>query len=189
MEYHDYSRFAPTPSNSNLRKFIERWGWIIFIVVLVVILIWILWRKREYLKNPKHSLENSSGSCSSCEISYNRAIDEREARKGLLPIMDPGFNLREVAKQMILLEDHLFNSRKRCSDCIRKHTITIEGLAEEAITLDRERKYENLTNGLPEEIRKIQKFWIEGGDPIEVAQRVRVLRKTLMNSCYDKFTV
>jgi hypothetical protein len=51
------------------------------------------------------------------------------------PLMDPGYNLREVAKQLVLLEDHLFQEAKRCPDCIRKHFLTVEALLEEAVTL------------------------------------------------------
>jgi hypothetical protein len=49
--------------------------------------------------------------------------------------MDPAFNMREILKQMILLEDHLVQTEKRCRDCINKHFLAIEALAEEAITL------------------------------------------------------
>ena len=59
----------------------------------------------------------------------------------LLPIMNPLFNMREICKQMVLLEDHLNNIRKRCHDCIRKHFLTIEAFFEEAISLDKDLKY------------------------------------------------
>lgn len=57
----------------------------------------------------------------------------------LLPVMEPSFNLREIAKQMLLLESHLAVPRQRCADCIRKHYATIEALAEEGASLDAER--------------------------------------------------
>ena len=61
--------------------------------------------------------------------------------KKLLPVLDPCFNMREICKQCILLEDHLFQTEKRCTDCIKKHFLTIEALGEEAITLDKENEY------------------------------------------------
>lgn len=64
----------------------------------------------------------------------------------LLPVMEPAFNLREIAKQMLLLEAHLAVPRQRCADCIRKHYATIEALAEEGASLDAGR------GGLHEEI-------------------------------------
>lgn len=55
--------------------------------------------------------------------------------EGMLPIMDPLHNAREIAKQLAMLEDHLIHPSKRCHDCIRKHLLTAEGLAEEAVSL------------------------------------------------------
>lgn len=51
-------------------------------------------------------------------------------------ITDPRFNLREIVKQMTLLEQHLCDPLKRCPECINKHLFTIEGLAEEAVQMD-----------------------------------------------------
>jgi len=54
----------------------------------------------------------------------------------LYPLMNPLFNLREVGKQCILLEDHLNQPKKQCHDCIKKHFLHVEGLLEEANSLD-----------------------------------------------------
>lgn len=54
----------------------------------------------------------------------------------LLPVMDPKFNAREMVKQSCMLEDHLNSPQKRCCDCIKKHFLTLEGLAEEAPSLE-----------------------------------------------------
>lgn len=48
----------------------------------------------------------------------------------------PALNLRDVVKQMLLLEDHLLHADRRCPDCIRKHLLKIEALVEEARSLD-----------------------------------------------------
>ena len=98
----------------------------------------------------------------------------------LLPILDPAFNLREIAKQMILLEDHLFQPRKRCEDCIHKHLLTIEALAEEAVTLDSERKYLNISEPLAEKARELKRLLDAGEPPDMVAQRIRETRKKLV---------
>lgn len=58
-----------------------------------------------------------------------------------MELMDPRHNMREVAKQLILLEDHMAHKPKRCVDCITKHFLMVEGLLEEAITLDKEGNY------------------------------------------------
>lgn len=52
-----------------------------------------------------------------------------------MPVMRPTQNLREIIKQCIMLEDHLVQPRKRCPDCISKHMLAIEALAEECGSL------------------------------------------------------
>ena len=42
------------------------------------------------------------------------------------------YNMQQIVKQSILLEEHLTNKNKRCRDCITKHFQHIIGLAEEA---------------------------------------------------------
>jgi len=48
------------------------------------------------------------------------------------PVSDPRYNMQQIIKQSILLEEHLTNKNKRCRDCITKHFLHIIGLAEEA---------------------------------------------------------
>jgi len=104
----------------------------------------------------------------------------------LLPVLDPMFNLREICKQSILLEDHLSQPEKRCTDCCVKHFLTIEALAEEAITLDKSRSHSNILN-LPSHVRKLQALWFE--DPIQnshtVSQELRQIRKEYQIDCFD----
>jgi hypothetical protein len=69
--------------------------------------------------NYKENNKGASGSCSStCD-----SID---------PVSDPRYNMQQIIKQSILLEEHLTNKNKRCRDCITKHFLHIIGLAEEA---------------------------------------------------------
>lgn len=51
------------------------------------------------------------------------------------PISNPRYNMQQVIKQSILLEEHLNCKRKRCRDCITKHFNHIIGLCEEAVML------------------------------------------------------
>jgi hypothetical protein len=108
----------------------------------------------------------------------------------LLPVMDPMYNMREICKQSILLEDHLFQKEKRCHDCICKHFLTIEALAEEAITLDKEQKYPEM-NELPTKVRVITKKYIDNhtneNQPPLTAQQLREIRKDLMQKCFKYF--
>jgi hypothetical protein len=105
----------------------------------------------------------------------------------LFPIMDPRFNLREAAKNMILLEDHLFQNGKRCQDCILKHCLTIEGFLEEGITLDIKGEYLHILENSFNEHRKIFKEishkknnnTLTNEDCFRIAQNIRKIRKPL----------
>lgn len=105
----------------------------------------------------------------------------------LLPVLDPCFNMREICKQSILLEDHLFQESKSCTDCIRKHFLCLEGLAEEAITLDKNNEYKFSKMKLPDKLRQIQKEYMAHKDNEKCAQALRQIRKPLMAKYYDKF--
>lgn len=103
-----------------------------------------------------------------------------------LSLMDPKFNLREVAKQMILLEDHLFHKYKHCLDCISKHTLFVEGLLEEALTMDVNNEFayirdilQQFRDILPPHIKKIQDGVASDKDYTDTANKLREIRKPL----------
>tara|TARA_Y100001937_G_scaffold84758_1_gene114641 strand:- start:189 stop:605 length:417 start_codon:yes stop_codon:yes gene_type:complete len=108
-----------------------------------------------------------------------------EKKRGLLPIMSPLYNMREICKQVALLEEHLNQPRKRCPDCIRKHFLTIEALFEEAISLDKDFKYDDYLDGKAEMCRLLQEEWLDGGDEQKIAQRLRTMRKEFAPICFD----
>lgn len=106
----------------------------------------------------------------------------KKADLRLMPIMDPNFNLREVAKQCVLLEEHLNQKAKKCRDCIRKHMITIEGLLEEAVSLDKEHKMTKYLQDLFQQWVKIEQDFINQKKNFEeTAQEVRKFRKPILN--------
>jgi len=113
-------------------------------------------------------------------LQFKRACGDAPQAGDRLSLMHPRFNLREVAKQMLLLEDHLQHPYKHCPDCIRKHLMTIEAFAEEATTLDKVGVYHDLAEGLADYAR----YWLEDFEddkPLpEIAQRVREVRKKLV---------
>jgi hypothetical protein len=134
---------------------------------------------------------NNVNSCNSNNNSNNNSNSKGcKSCEKLLPVLDPRFNMREICKQSILLEDHLFQEEKRCYDCICKHFLTIEALAEEAITLDKEHKYPEL-NDLQKKIRTISKKYIDNSKDIKqnaiTAQELREIRKGYMQKCFDAF--
>jgi hypothetical protein len=100
--------------------------------------------------------------------------------------MNPNQNMRDILKQVALLEDHLFHESKRCPDCIRKHFLTIEGLAEECGTLcaKRDRALSARAGDIASTVRVLHHAWERSrGSPavsLRVADKLRVLRKSLM---------
>lgn len=127
------------------------------------------------INNYDNTIIKDSKSCSSC--SNNK----------LLPILEPLHNMREISKQLILLEDHLFQKSKRCEDCICKHFLTVEALSEEAITLDKEKQHQEYLEKLPDRIRNIQKMYLSKKDTCDVAQELRNIRKEMMLKSFKFF--
>ena len=107
--------------------------------------------------------------------------------ESLLPVLDCRFNLREICKQCILLEDHLSHDKKRCYDCCIKHFLAIEGLSEEAVTLDKTASYKGLLKEIPDKVRGIQKFWYENPEKNshEASQMLRELRKDFQQKVFN----
>lgn len=163
---------------------------LILAILMILLGIFIQKDKTEQFENQQHKQEKVSKVVT--ENSGKQDVHEQCTKQcsendNLLPIMNPLFNMRECVKQCILLEDHLFQTKKRCQDCIKKHFLTMEGLAEEAITLDKENKYQLDKLKLADQIRDIQKKYINKEDPVEVAQCLRQIRKPLMAKYFHNF--
>jgi len=118
------------------------------------------------------------------ELPYGTSLAFLVSDPYALPLMSPLYNMREVCKQIVLLEDHLNHPAKRCSDCISKHFLTIEALIEEAVSLDKEGEHEDLL-GLPALCRNMQQRWIDGEAESGIAQDLRKIRKTYTPTCFD----
>lgn len=102
-----------------------------------------------------------------------------------LSLTHPQFNLREIAKQMVLLEDHLCHRYKHCPDCIRKHLLTIEAFAEEAVSLDKVGVYRETGERIAEAARVWMEQLVDGRDLAEVGQEIRLVRKMLVGMVAD----
>lgn len=156
---------------------------IVFIVSYIFIALYThsVDKKDGYARDPVKIPD--AGTCSVCSAANNK----------LLPIMDPKFNLREVAKHLILLEDHLFHEGKRCPDCILKHCYTIDAFLDEGLTLDKERKHADTTietqNGfkyIAKEIEHaVKNGTLEENTCCDWAQKLRKLRKPLVQLTAD----
>jgi hypothetical protein len=143
------------------------------------------------MKQPQHEVSHRLAHELARIEEARQAIRQSPARaaatKAILPVMDPRFNLREVAKQLLLLEDHLSQPRRRCPDCIRKHFATAEAFCEEAITLDKDGSCTALCAELQEKLRTLQaELDRELTTPGEAAQQLRAIRKPLLQ-CGTEF--
>jgi hypothetical protein len=107
----------------------------------------------------------------------------------LYPILDPRFNMRESAKQCLLLEDHLNNKKKRCTDCIRKHFLIIDGLLEEAISLEKDNSQRNYYRNLHISWVNIEKQYAKSPSDSntidDVSKLIRIFRKPLVEDYFD----
>ena len=79
----------------------------------------------------KHSGPALGGKRTSFTVNNSGSIDDVK----IDPVNDPDYNMRNIIRQSVLLEEHLFCAKKRCASCIVKHFNHIAGLAEEAVTL------------------------------------------------------
>lgn len=100
------------------------------------------------------------------------------------PLNSAEFNLREIAKQYLLLEDHLTDPDKYCIDCIRKHLMMTEALAEESIAMDSLSPHVSRC----EEIASNARHWIKKFNKTnrrEIAHEIRLIRKDLVKDHHD----
>lgn len=112
----------------------------------------------------------------------------------LCPVMDPDFNREKICKEMLLLEDHLMKPCERCRDCIRKHLLKIDGLADEMGSLDATGQYTELASALAKAARnwlaEIEKLDFDHASATRslqaIGQRVRRCRKKLVKATFRR---
>jgi len=102
-----------------------------------------------------------------------------------LSISDPRYNLREIVKQLTLLEQHLLERGKYCPDCISKHLLTIEALADECQNLDARQDWVAPALGVGQQARAWAHAFAAGAEPHAIGQRVRAFRKAFAPKFLD----
>ena len=121
-----------------------------FIIVFTIVLstIIILWHIH-YMNDHSRSPISDAGTNAAMLFNINYTKQKNEGGScpstcdSIDPVSDPRYNMQQIIKQSILLEEHLTNKNKRCRDCITKHFLHIIGLAEEAqmLATDKINKY------------------------------------------------
>lgn len=105
------------------------------------------------------------------------------------PVSDPAYNMREIAKQSILLEEHLTVDSKYCVDCVAKHLLHCHALAVEAVMLacDRVAQYPYMAQS-PEFFRGLTERWLADRDDAQLRRRIaaelREYRKTVVQAYF-----
>lgn len=119
---------------------------IVFTIVLsTIIILWHIHYMNDHSRSPISDAGTNAGML--LNINYTKQKNEggscTSTCDSIDPVSDPRYNMQQIIKQSILLEEHLTNKNKRCRDCITKHFLHIIGLAEEAqmLATDKINKY------------------------------------------------
>jgi molecular chaperone GrpE (heat shock protein) len=109
-----------------------------------------------------------------------------KCKADLLPILDVEFNIREAVKNMLLLEDHLLDKRRRCMDCCKKNMLLLEEFLEEGITLDKKGKYVKELEKNSKIVRNLQKKLLEGRkNYFDIAMEIRKMRRKMFDRAFE----
>jgi hypothetical protein len=129
-----------------------------------------------YKNSNNKNTHNTHNTHSKCDIKSCGALD---------PVSDPRYNMQQIVKQSILLEEHLTNKNKRCRDCITKHFQHIIGLAEEAQMLAtiKTNKYPLLNESVSLYNELFNEWFKNRNDEskiMEIVDKLRIHRKKLI---------
>tara|TARA_Y100000780_G_C13661445_1_gene408803 strand:- start:901 stop:1653 length:753 start_codon:yes stop_codon:yes gene_type:complete len=138
--------------------------------------------KEDFSNHTSKSDLHNSNTCSSS----SKTCSSNTCGSGkLYPVMNPKFNLREASKQCLLLEDHLNNVNKRCLDCIKKHMLMIDGLLEEAISLEQNNEERLFYRNKHDEWCRIEKDYVNSNNIDDISKRIRQFRKPMVYESFD----
>lgn len=143
-----------------MRKYSYKIGLFLLLTVALLVCAGLLgkrlWQQYRRPVKPTSAAAAAEGGASCSKKHKCGAID---------PVSDPKYNMKEIAKQSILLEEHLVERKKRCKDCIAKHFLHIIGLAEEGQCLagSKTKTYPHMDDN-PEFYEALFTKWIAAGD-------------------------
>ena len=118
-----------------MSNIVETFAIILTIIISTSIIVWVINKNRGLDINYNNLIEINSSNISKSKASKTSKASGDKCTTtcdALDPVSDPRYNMQQIIKQSILLEEHLTNKNKRCRDCITKHFLHIIGLAEEA---------------------------------------------------------
>jgi len=161
---------------------------LILILIIAIFIVLIYYRYIDSKKN--NGLLNNEEFYNSLSIEDNHKVEEKDNGESCTksgcgsidPVSDPKYNMHQIIKQSILLEEHLANKNKRCRDCITKHFSHIIGLAEEAVMLacSDVNSYPYMAE-CPDYYNDLFNNWlIDTSTSLEVCKKLRTQRKKLI---------
>lgn len=90
----------------------------------------------------------------------------------------PLFNCKAIAKELCLVEQHLGLEDIRCPDCIHKHLLTAEALADEAVLLDMKSAQAPCLSSLSRTLSNLQaRLFAQGGQGLRDPRAVYVVKE------------
>ena len=153
--------------------------WVIYAILLVLVICLALACSKQASRMSKSISIKEIADAGTCSISSC----------GIDPVSDPKYNMKQIAKQSILLEEHITHKQKRCKDCIIKHFLHIIGLSEEAVWLacDRVDTFPLLKDSV-EFYNNVFDKWTKGQADDEnlhnVASELRDMRKAIISKYF-----
>jgi hypothetical protein len=146
------------------------------IIIYFIVYLWLYYNVKKINFSTNSNNHSNNHKTGSCDIKSCGALD---------PVSDPKYNMQQIVKQSILLEEHLTNKNKRCRDCITKHFQHIIGLAEEAQMLATTKcnKYPLLSDSVIF-YNDLFNEWFKNRDDeskiLEISDKLRIHRKKLI---------
>ena len=156
---------------------------IVLNMLLIIITGFLFMYLRMHAQSQKHTLaQEFTGKEHTFPLTSCGSID---------PVSDPAYNMGEIAKNSLLLEDHVAIKAKRCRDCCLKHFLLLIGYSEEATTLACNRlKTFPLLDGLPEFYNDLLKEYLKFPNDEEhlthILAKLREKRKEIVAAYYGE---
>jgi hypothetical protein len=164
----------------------NRYSLVLFYIFFIFSIMYIYLISQKYQSHQSHqshrvNKKHISSTPATCSNTHTcGAID---------PVSNPEYNMKQIIRQSILLEEHLAEDRKYCKDCVCKHFNHILGLNSEGLCLagDKANNYPHMSECVEFYDIQFQK-WLKDRDSkstrLEICSKLREKRKQLMSAYY-----
>jgi hypothetical protein len=164
---------------STISKMVEIKTLLIVLAALIVLMIiaWVL------------TPSSKSGFEGGANISKKEHHKCTTSCSGIDPVSEPEYNMKQIAMQSILLEEHITQKEKRCRDCIAKHFLHMQGLHSEALWLagDHAKEYPYLVDTIGFYSGLFDEWLNHQNDEavlLDISSKLREMRKKIVAKYY-----